>query len=140
MTPSSRFSAAVHVLLLLTLHEQPQTSSVIANSVGMHAVVVRRILGLLKKAGLVTGRVGPAGGFSLARRPDAIGLDQVFRAMAERGAPALHEPNPACPVGRRVRTALRTIGGEAEQALLESLASHTLADTLQMAGLARPRR
>ena len=83
MQISSRFSVAVHVLSLLALPEQDGvllTSERMAGSVNTNPVVIRRILGQLKKAGLV--EVRPAsGGTFLTRQPAAITLLEVYRAV-----------------------------------------------------------
>jgi len=128
ITGNVRFAIAVHMLVLLALGEEIQNSATIAGSVRTHPVVIRRILGLLVRAGLVTGRTGPHGGFRLARTADSITLDEVFRAVEQDGAaPPAHRPNPKCPVGRHVADVLGTIGERAEQAFLGSLARETVA-------------
>ena len=129
-TGSVRFAVAVHVLVLLALGDEPVSSALLAGSVGTNPVVIRRLLGLLRRAGLVRGRIGPGGGFQLARPAGAITLEDVFLAVEGGGAaPARHRPNAACPVGGAVPQVLRRIGERAERAFLASLAGETLADT-----------
>lgn len=129
MTDNVRFAVAVHVLALLAGDDAPHNSTEIAGSVNSHPVVVRRILGVLQRAGLVHGRSGPGGGFQLARPAVEIRLDAVFRAVEESGtAPRSHHPNPACPVGRHVRGVVEGIGARAERAFLAALAEETVAD------------
>jgi DNA-binding IscR family transcriptional regulator len=117
-------------MVLLALDDQPQSSALLAGSVDTNPVVIRRLLGLLHRAGLVHGRTGPGGGFRLGRPAAAITLADVFRAVEEGGAaPARHRPNAACPVGGAVPDELRRIGERAERAFLASLAGETLAST-----------
>jgi Rrf2 family protein len=131
MNGNVRFAVAVHVLVLLALAEEPLSSASIAENVNTHAVVIRRILGLLQRAGLVVGRSGPGGGFRLGRTPESITLDQVFHAVDESGAvPLTHRPNPKCPVGAHVSSVLCTVGRRAEKAFLETLGGQTLAATV----------
>jgi hypothetical protein len=62
MKISSRFSIAVHILSLLAISPSAHgTSEWIAGSVGTNPVIIRRVLGQLKKAGLVTVRAGIGG-------------------------------------------------------------------------------
>lgn len=130
MTGNARFGVAVHILVMLALFDQPQNSARVAESVDTNPVVIRRILGLLQRAGLVRGRTGPGGGFRLARAAQAVTLEQVFRAVeADGAAPPAHRPNRKCPVGRNVSTVLASIGRRAERAFLATLAGQTLADT-----------
>jgi DNA-binding IscR family transcriptional regulator len=117
-------------MVLLALDGQAQSSALLAGSVDTNPVVIRRLLGLLHRAGLVRGRTGPGGGFTLARPASSITLADVFRAVEVGGAaPARHRPNAACPVGGAVPDELRRIGERAERAFLASLAGETLAGT-----------
>ena len=129
MSRNVRFAVAVHILVMLALESEPRTSAVIADSVHTNPVVIRRILGLLRRAGLVDGRMGAGGGFRLARPARAIRLDEVFRAVeADGAAPPAHRPNPRCPVAGRVTRVLDDVGRHAERAFLATLAGRSLAD------------
>ncbi|MBG8554085.1 MULTISPECIES: Rrf2 family transcriptional regulator [Hymenobacter] len=133
MQISSRFSVAVHVLSLLALQQPGDallTSERMAGSVNTNPVVIRRILGQLKKAGLV--EVRPAsGGTFLTRSPRAISLLEVYRAVevvAEGQLFSVHDqPNPACPVGRHIQAALNATLQRAQAALEQQLAGVLLA-------------
>ena len=126
-----RFAVAVHILTLLSHATEPCTSAFIAGSVRSHPVVVRRVLGKLRGAGLVTGHAGPRGGFRLARDPKRIRLSDVFAAVEDHAAPASHEPNPSCPVGRQVKGIVTEIGQRAERAFVASLAQQSIADVVK---------
>ncbi len=109
MTNSSRFTVAVHVLTLLAYEEgRALTSDYIAGSVNTNPVVIRRVLGLLSKAGLISTTEGAGGGTVLAKPATRITLADVFHAVEQGELFALppNEPNPLCPVGRCVQTIL----------------------------------
>ena len=111
MPESLRFAVAIHVLVLLAAVEEPATSAFIAGSVRTNPVVIRRILGRLKRAGLVAGRSGPRGGFRLARPPRRISLAEVYVAVEQGGAgPRTHRPNPRCPVAKHVTGVIASVG------------------------------
>ncbi len=133
MAFSTRFSVAVHVLTLLACSEEELlTSAFMAGSVGTNEVVVRRLLGPLRDAGLVESRLGSGGGWALALKPEEIRLDRVWRAV-EEGTELLarHErPNPACLVGRNIQRALDGVSCDAARAFEATLASHTVASVL----------
>jgi DNA-binding IscR family transcriptional regulator len=128
MQISSRFSVAVHVLTLLNSQREDDvllTSERMAGSVNTNPVVIRRILGQLKRAGLV--EIRPAsGGTFLARQPSAITLLDVYRAVevVEEGHLfSVHEkPNPACLVGRNIQATLDDTLQRAQFALEQMLA------------------
>jgi Rrf2 family protein len=137
MTRSSRFVVATHVLTLLAYGGgEAMTSEIIAGSVNTNPVVIRRILAMLARAGLVASQEGAGGGVRLARRAEDIDLRAVFAAVDSEDlfAPHPQDPNPACPVGAGIKAALEpTLGGAAE-ALLGSLAETSVADLLKRVG------
>jgi DNA-binding IscR family transcriptional regulator len=128
---SSRFALSVHILAALTRWpEEPLTSDFLAGSIGTNPVVVRRLLGNLRQAGLIEVTSGPKGGARLRLPAERIDLGTVYRAVELGEVLALHRhpPNPACPVGRGIGPVLGAIFGEAERAMEQTLAKTTLAD------------
>jgi Rrf2 family protein len=131
---STRFTVALHILTLLASSpNQALTSAYIAGSVNTNPVVIRRLLGLLRRAGFVSSQGGAGGGWKLARAAEFITLASVRRAVNESSPFSLHSqpPNPACPVGRNIQGALLGIYGEAERALEDRLARTTVHELLR---------
>ncbi|HEX2191547.1 MAG TPA: Rrf2 family transcriptional regulator [Longimicrobiaceae bacterium] len=131
-TMSSRAAVAVHLLAFLTWRrDEPVSSQQAARSVNTNPVVVRRIVGALRRAGLVEVQPGAAGGARLARAPEEISLLEVYRAV-EDGAPlfALHPQTPCqdCGVGANIQAALCGVFGEAQAAMEAVLARVTVAE------------
>jgi Rrf2 family protein len=121
MKISSRFTVAVHILALLALEKNVLcTSEWIARSVNTNPVVVRRVIGKLKKAGLVEVRPGTGGAF-LAKDIEEITLLDIYRAVEVVGEGELfqfHEhPNPHCPVGANIQSVLEMILLHAQTAM-----------------------
>lgn len=131
---SSRLAVGVHVLTLLEHHDGgPLASEYIAGSVNTNPVVVRRIVSMLSRAGLVVSTTGPGGGARLARPSDEVTLLDVHRAVEQGelfGSPP-SQPNPQCPVGRHVQSALETHLARAERALHQALADVTIASIVR---------
>lgn len=128
---SSRFTIAVHTLLCIERfrNDYKLTSDFIAGSVNVNPVIIRRIIGQLKKAGLVTTEAG-VGGTDLAKDPSEITLADVFTAV-EGDEPLFHfheQPNPACPVGRSIHEVLDKRLSHLENTILDELKSTTLSD------------
>ncbi|MGH9273631.1 MAG: RrF2 family transcriptional regulator [Acidimicrobiales bacterium] len=117
VTNRSAGTLATAARALLVLVQAPRgmaTSAEVANTIGSHPVVVRRILGSLRWTGFVESRSGPGGGWAIAKDPATIHLGEVYRAMfgiAEPAASALDELMTA-----------------AEATYVEHLSSVTLAD------------
>lgn len=140
MQISSRFTIGVHTLLCIAyFKDEKVTSNFIAGSVNVNPVVIRRTLGQLKAAGLVTVEAG-VGGAELARAPEDITLLDVFDAVeaAPEGPVGLfnfHDnPNPACPVGGSIHAVLDAKLASAQAAFRTELQKTTLADLLSELG------
>lgn len=134
MNNSSRFVVAVHIMSMLDIAPslrkvQSVPSDRIAMSVNTNPVVVRRILGDLRKAGLVTSQAGVQGGSMLAKSAKNITLLDIYRAVDDGRLFPMHpsQPNPRCPVGLNIQEVLKDTLNEAEQAMQRKLADVTLA-------------
>ncbi|MDR3440020.1 Rrf2 family transcriptional regulator [Telmatospirillum sp.] len=133
MARNCRFAVAVHIITVLATHrDTPATSDWIAGSVNTNPVVVRRILSALAKAGLVQSQRGIAGGSALAKEPGAISLLDIYRAVDEQEAQAMHHqpPNPNCPVGAHIVPVLTEILRCAEDAKQQELAKRNVGDVV----------
>ena len=127
---SSRVAVAVHVLAYLAWRSDgPSTSERIAASVNTHPVVVRRIVGALRNAGMVSVQPGVGGGAALARHPGRITLLDVYHAVEDGGElfslPA-QTPSQACNVGANIRDVLQGVFCRAHTAMEEVLAGVTV--------------
>jgi len=130
MKISSRFTVAVHILSLVTIENSALcTSEWIAGSVNTNPVVIRRVMGKLKNAGLIQVRRG-TGGASLRKPLNEITLLDVYRAVevVEEGELfQFHEkPNPNCPVGANIQAVLELILNRAQEAMEKILDEVTM--------------
>ena len=133
-TISSRVAVAVHVLAYLAWRrDEPVTSERMAGSVNTNAVVVRRIMGSLRNAGLVSVQPGVGGGAQLAREPQDITLLEVYRAVEEKEELfAVHaDPCRSCDIGSNIRAVLQGVFCQAHQAMQGVLAQVTIADVFR---------
>jgi DNA-binding IscR family transcriptional regulator len=134
---NSRLTIAAHALAWLELARrrgrEVLTSDEVAASVNTNAVVVRRSLSDLHRAGLVKARRGNGAGFSLGRPATGITLLDVWLAVSPEPLLALHhsEPNLQCPVGAGIRPVLTDVYDEATGSFQASLARWTVDDVLE---------
>ncbi|MEO3929073.1 Rrf2 family transcriptional regulator [Micromonosporaceae bacterium B7E4] len=131
---SSRSAVAIHALTMLARwDDRSLTSAEIADSLASNPVLVRRILGSLRNAGLVLSTEGRGGGWSLALKPREISLHDAY--VAVEPGPVLsrhaHPPSDACEVGRNMQALLEVEFREAEQAMEERLGRTTIADLVR---------
>lgn len=134
MSASTRFAVAIHTAGMLALtRDCPVPSEAVARSVCTNAVVVRRVIGMLARHGLVTVQKGQGGGATLARPPEQITLDEIFRAVEQgplfRMGAAVK--THGCPVARHVAPVITEIISHAERTMLAGLHTFTLADVIR---------
>ncbi|WP_311202312.1 Rrf2 family transcriptional regulator [Paenibacillus sp. p3-SID1389] len=91
--------------------------------------MIRKIMGMLKKAGMVDVRPGVEGA-SLLKDPDRITLFDIYRAVnvtEENQLFRIHDkPNFACPVGRNIEEVLQAELQDAQSVMERRLAQTTL--------------
>ena len=129
-----RFTVAIHVLCLLAAKRgQSLTSEFIAGSVNTNPVVIRRILALLRKVGLVKSHPGVRGGWELVARPEEITLGALYQIVRPGTVFAMHsqQPNVLCPIGRSIQRGLGAHYQKAQAAMEAELDRSTIADVLE---------
>lgn len=127
---NTQFAVAVHVLTLLAgAPDQVLSSELLAGSVAANPVHVRRVLGALRRAGLVASRPGVHGGWQLERGADQVTLGDVWRAVqGQDPLLGLHGAAPQCTVGQRIQMALIGVDRRAARAVEQELARTTIGD------------
>ncbi|MGB0133923.1 Rrf2 family transcriptional regulator [Dokdonella sp.] len=130
MKRDSRLSSVLHALLHMAEHDGPMTSEAIGQCLGANPVVVRRTMGFLREAGIVSSGRGHAGGWRITRDLSVVTLQQLHEALGEPAIFAIgnRSENPSCLVEQSVNAALETAFAEAEALLLDRFAHVTLAD------------
>ena len=129
----TRFSVAVHILILISESPYPVNSEQMAGSVGTNASYVRKILALLKKAEIIEGHRGVSG-YTLTITPEQLTLLRIYQAVMEE--PKIHlldvhqNSNDQCVVGRYIRPVLTGMFEDMEESFARSLAGKTLADCI----------
>lgn len=125
---TSRFTVAIHILSLLDLNQgESITSEDLAVSVNTNPVVIRKILGILKKAGLIQIQMGQGGGASLAVESEKITLKDVYTVFDERLF-VLHpsKPNAKCICGRNIQPILMEVFSDTERVLVAELSHRSI--------------
>lgn len=131
MKRNSRLSLALHTLSHMASDpDRMRTSADIADHAGTNPVVVRRVLGKLRKAGLLWSEKGHAGGWRLAKTPDSITLADVYLALDERlvsGNASEDDPSP-CHVEEGLQARVAEVLDDIEASLVERLRETTIVD------------
>ncbi len=134
MSISSRFTVGVHILTLIELNKDGISSSeFLAGSVNTNPSLIRKIMGMLKKAGLIEVQPGIAGA-KLAKESATITLLDVYKAVdvvKEKELFSLHDnPHPDCPVGRNIQDSITPILSAAQFALEKVLGNVTIEEVV----------
>jgi len=135
MAANSQFSMAVHVLSMLARSKDENLKSdYIAKSVNTNAVVIRRLLGQLSHAKLVTSQTGANGGTRLARCPNEINLSEIYKAVNCGDVFALHakSPDKDCPVGKNIEAVLCCLQKEIDKGIEEKLSKYSLQSIFEL--------
>lgn len=129
----TRFSSAIHTLILIAASEEPMTSEDIAGSVGTNASYIRKIIGLLKKKDIIESHRGISG-YALKPKAEELTLFQIYQAVNETEAMGLFDlhqnPNDQCIVGRHIKPVLTDMFMEMEEVVALALSGKTLADCI----------
>ena len=136
MQISSRFTLAVHIFACIDTFKEDYkvTSDFLAGSTNVNPVIVRKILGQLKAAGLVEVARG-SGGASIPKPLRDISFLDIYQAVecVEHGELFhFHEnPNGAGPVGRNIHKVLDGRLAQVQKAMEDELSSITLEDVMR---------
>lgn len=132
MRLSTKFSDTIHLLAFIQVYSDIKlTSSVIAASIQTSPVVVRRLIGDLKKAGFVDNDPQTHNPI-IAINPKNITLLDIY-LITEGHTPLFvvdKETNPLCRVGGNIQSVLTNIYSEAEEAALTVLNGKTMQDVI----------
>lgn len=135
MSISSRFAVGIHILALIEINKDGvSTSEFLAGSVNTNPALIRKIIGMLRNAGLVKTQPGIAG-VELAQNLLDITLLDVYKAVnvvQENELFSIHEnPNPDCPVGRNIQDSIIQQFSIAQAALEKVLENVTIEDIVK---------
>lgn len=130
MQISSRFTMAIHMFACIdTFSDMKMTSDFMAGSIGTNPVIIRKLLGQLKAAGLVEVARG-TGGVTITKPLDEITFLDVYKAVECAPDEELfhfHEnPNQECPVGRNIHHVLDDKLAQVQKAMEDELSKITL--------------
>lgn len=102
---SGKFAITLHILTLLSkFPDEYLSSEFLAGSMNINPVLVRKEIANLKKHNMVESREGKNGGTRLAKSVKDITLDDIFKMTFQKVSLgyAKNDPNPACPVGKKI--------------------------------------
>lgn len=135
MSISSRFAVGIHILALIEINKDGVSSSeFLARSVNTNPALIRKIMGMLKKAGLIKVNPGIAGA-KLSKELSDITMLDVYKAVhvvQDNELFKVHEsPNIECPVGRNIQDTIEPLFSTAQLAMENILGKVNLEDIVK---------
>ncbi|WP_020209108.1 Rrf2 family transcriptional regulator [Gilvimarinus chinensis] len=130
MKTDSRLSGVLHMLLHMAEFAEPMPSDALAKLMNTNPVVVRRLLGALRKRGWVSSEKGPGGGWRLVIELQQITFFDVYDALEAPRIFAIghRDENSGCLVEKAVNDVMGDSLQAAELLLLERFKNVSLAD------------
>lgn len=128
---SGKFAITTHILTLLAkFPKEFMASDFIAGSLNIHPVLVRKEIANLRKHHLVESKEGKNGGVKLSISPEKITLEEVFKITFDKATLGYskNDPNPECPVGKKINTNLNVLYEGLNQTISNQLKTITLAE------------
>ena len=129
----TKFSVALHILTMISESKDTLSSQALATSVGTNASYIRKVIALLKNAGLIQSHQGKTS-YQLSKSPKDITLLNIYFATQEVSHISLFQvhqnSNPDCPVGKHSQGAVSPLFASVEAQLEKELAHQTLEDVI----------
>ncbi|MCS4486890.1 Rrf2 family transcriptional regulator [Staphylococcus americanisciuri] len=129
----TKFSVALHILTMISESKEKLSSQALAESVGTNASYIRKVIALLKNAGLIQSYQGKTG-YQLSKSPKDISLREIYFATQEIDKislfPIHQNANLDCPVGKYIESAMIPIFSSVETYLEQELSQKTLDDLI----------
>lgn len=128
---SSRFAVATQILTVIASEpEHTHRSEDLAAWANTNPAVVRRLLQMLGRSGIIETRMGKGGGALLARAPDEIDLASVYRAVEDAPLLAMPRcaPDASCRIGANIGGLVVDAVARAQRGFEVELAGTTIGD------------
>ncbi|MBD63878.1 MAG: transcriptional regulator [Halobacteriovoraceae bacterium] len=130
MKKNSKVSVALHALVHLIKMNRPVTSEELGSCQQTNPVIIRRILGEFKKAGIVDSEKGHGGGWIVLRDPSKISFLEIFDLLDESllPSPLKLDPDEHCLIMNSMADVMDEFLEEALPLLRKGLSKVTIED------------
>lgn len=131
MRINTKLSVALHCLIFIAVKQEQIkiTSDILSETTGCNAVLIRRLLNSMQKAGIITTARG-VGGTHLIKAPSDLTLYDVYEAIEPEEARhfiGIHpKPSEHCSVGKNIKNVLSSAYDEIEAAAFDAMKKITL--------------
>jgi len=128
MRASSKFTTAIHLCIYIDCsNDELVSSQTLAESVKTNPVVIRRLIGQLRKQGIVGSVAGAKGGFYLAKPVDKLTLWDIYLVVRDDKFFNKPKVNPDCKVSSNLAVLVDEVYSESELSMKNSMEKVTVA-------------
>lgn len=133
MKRNSKVSVALHALIHLIKKAEPVTSEKLGECLATNPVVIRRVLGELKKADIVASEKGHGGGWVVTKDPKHITFYDIFESLNESllPAPIVLGDDESCLIMETIANTMEEFLAEADTLLANKLKRISIDDVVQ---------
>ncbi|MGB3464971.1 MAG: Rrf2 family transcriptional regulator [Cyclobacteriaceae bacterium] len=129
MKASTNYSKAVHICIYLNIKDSELINSTeLADSVKTNPVVIRRLVSVLRKHGILGSIPGASGGFYLKKTAKEISLWDIYLATREEEFFKRPKVNPECVVSSNLAGLLHDSSIAAELSMKSELSKVSISD------------
>lgn len=126
----TKFTVAIHILIMISESDSLLSSEKIANSVRTNSSYIRKIISKLKRNGLIERKTGKFE-YCLEKSKKEIKLYDIYNAVNDKKVLNIHKnANKECPVGYYINDVLEPIIKKAEDQMMNYLKNYTLDDVI----------
>ncbi len=128
----TKFSVAIHILVMLAMSKKDLNSDDLAKSVGTNASYIRKVMALLKDKKVIVSQRGKSG-IKLLVDPKKVTLLDIYRYVEKDDLEIIKihtNSNKECPIGRNIKPAVFPFLDKAQQEFEQALANEKLIDVI----------
>jgi len=122
---TSKFRAALSVIMLLAKHGGTLTSSEMAQQMKVHAAYLRKVNAEMIKAGFIEAREGHDGGYILRLPASEISMADVYKAVRGEGK---GPTDPSCNLTEFLTNHLKHTMVEVDECIMACLKAYKIED------------
>lgn len=133
MKKNSKTSVALHAIIHLIKSTEPVTSEKLGECLHTNPVVIRRVLGELKKAGIVASEKGHGGGWVVIKKPGDITFYDIFESLNDSllPPPIALDNDEGCLIMRTIANTMEEFLTEADALLATKLKEISIDDVVR---------
>lgn len=127
---STKIEYGLNLLITLSKNKDRMSLRQVADQTGMPYRFLNKLVPDLIKADLITSKEGKGGGFSLAKKPTAININHILKALGEPLDIAQCFSHKNCPIDKKGKCKMKLVWARIKKNIDKELNKTTLKDLI----------